>query len=102
MEHILAHFQEYLILGLIGALFFKETIIEYVNAKLGKEKEEKVPQWGQRLVQYANHDTTERLIELIEMEKQEHLDADVMRETMRDMNRTLLEIKEYGIKVRRD
>lgn len=101
MEHVIAHFQEYLIIALIGSLFFKETVTEFAEDKLGIKRKEKVPQWGERLVQYANHDTTDRLNELIEMEKQEHLNNDILRETMRDMNRTLLEIKEYGVPIRK-
>ncbi len=35
MEQFLSHFQEYLILGLLGALFFKESLLSFINARLG-------------------------------------------------------------------
>lgn len=103
MDFFASHFQETLIILLLLALFFKESLAEFINAKLGlSAKKEKVPQWGQRLVQYANHDTTERLDRLIEMEEKEHEAADQMRDTLRAIDSTLREFKEYGVKLRKD
>ena len=103
MDSLFAHFQEYLILGLVGALFFKETLTSYIRGVLGlSDKEEKVPEWGARLVQYANHDTTDKLNKLIAMEEKEHEAADQMRETMKDIGTTLKEFKEYGVKIRKE
>ncbi len=101
MEQVLAHFQEYLIIGLVLALFFKESLTSFINAKLGIGKE-KVPEWGKNLTRYANHDTTERLNRLIEMEEKEHILNDKIRETLRDIGSTLSELKEYGIKCRKE
>lgn len=103
MDSFINHFQEYLILALLGALFFKETLTSFIRAKLGlSEKDEEVPAWGARLTQYANHDVTEKLDRLISMEEKEHEAADGVRETLRGIDRTLGEFREYGIKVRKD
>jgi len=101
MENFLAHFQEYLILGLLGALFFKESLVEFVNAKLGIKKE-KVPEWGRNLTKYANHDTTERLNRLIEMEEKEHEGAQTMRDTLVKMSYVLENMERNGIKCRKE
>lgn len=87
MEHFINHFQEYLIIGLLGALFFKETLTHYIQSLLGIKKQEKTPEWGEKLTQYANHDTTERLEEI--------------KDSLGDVNRTLNEFREYGIKIRK-
>lgn len=102
MEEFINHFQEYLIMVLIGALFFKETLVSFVRARLGLQKEETTPAWGERLTQYANHDTTERLDRLIEMEEKEHHAADSMRELVKEGNGYLREMKEYGVRLRKD
>lgn len=102
LNHIAANFEEYLIVTLLVLLFFKESLVSYVNAKLGRE--DGTPSWGRkatdeinRLAEYANHDTTERLNKLIEMEEKESIERQEFRDSMRDMHRTLQEIKEYGI-----
>lgn len=95
MENFAEHFQEYLIIGLLLALFFKESLTEFVNAKLGIEgKEEKVPEWGATLTHYANHETTDRLVRLIDLNERAH-------EQLRNIDSTLNEFKEYGIKIRK-
>lgn len=101
MEEIFAHFQEYLIIGLVLALFFKESLTEFIRAKLGlKGDEEAVPEWGERLIQYANHDTTAKLDKLISMEEKEHEQADQVRQSLAGIDRTLGEFREYGVKIR--
>lgn len=100
MELLLEHFDRLLIIGLILALFFKESLTSFINAKLGVK--ERVPEWGARLVQYANHNTTDALNRLIDMEEKEHLNNDILRESIRTMNTTLLEFKEYGVKIRKE
>lgn len=103
MEQFLNHFQEYLILGLLLTLFFKEALADYIQGKLGLEKKkEKVPEWGKTLTQYANHDTTERL-ELVLSETRG------IKDTLRDHNKLderiivlLEEQKEYGVKIRKE
>lgn len=102
MDDFINHFQEYLILGLIGALFFKESLSEFIRAKLGLETEEEVPLWGQRLTQYANHDTTDKLDRLLAMEEKEHEQAEQLRRSLASIDRTLGEFREYGIKLRKD
>jgi len=103
MEHIFTHFEEYLIIALLLSLFFKEALVEFINAKLGiKKKEEKTPEWGEKLTQYANHDTTERLEKLLRMEESEHEKYDEFRKTLINIDKTLLEFKEYGIRVRKE
>lgn len=97
------HFQESLILALLLTLFFKESLTEFMNAKLGIiKKKEKVPEWGSRLIQYANHDTTEKLNEVIRGQ-------DSIKEAMYAHNKLderiivlLEEQKEYGVKIRRE
>jgi hypothetical protein len=114
MEHFINHFQEYLIIGLLGALFFKETITYYIQTLLGMEKEEDTPQWAQdtnmemaRLSEYTNHTTTAKLDTLIsmhtrhlEMEEREHEKFDQLSINLTNMGRDIKEIKEYGIKLR--
>lgn len=100
MDFFVEHFQQGLILALLLALFFKESLTAFINAKLGVK--ERVPGWGQRLVQYANHDTTERLNKLIEMEEKEHEQQDTTRDLIREGNGILREIKEYGVRIRKD
>jgi len=102
LTHIGQNFEEYLIVGLLVILFFKESLMSYINAKLGIK--DTVPEWGEkatselnRLAEYANHDTTERLNKLIEMEEKESVERQEFRDNMRDMNRTLQEIQKYGI-----
>lgn len=102
MEILIQHFDKTLILALLLALFFKETLSEFINAKLGLKKSEKVPEWGSRLVQYANHDTTAKLDKLIAMEEKEHESNDFLRETLKDLATSLREFKEYGIKCRKE
>ena len=103
MEEFFSHFQEYLIIGLVLALFFKESLAEFIRAKLGLgDAKESVPAWGQRLIQYANHDTTEKLDKLIAMEEKEHEHAEALRENIRGIDRTLGEFREYGIKIRKE
>lgn len=102
MDFFFAHFLEFIIIGLFLTLFFKESLAEFINAKLGIDSKEKVPAWGQRLVQYANHDTTERLDKLIAMEEKEHEQADAMRASLSGIDRTLAEFREYGVRMRKD
>lgn len=99
--HIANNFEQYIIVFLLGTLFFKESIMAFINTKLGRED---TPAWGKkatseinRLAEYANHDTTERLNRLIEMEEKETLERQELRDIMKDMNRTLQEIRQYGI-----
>lgn len=106
MEAFFDYWQEYLILILFGALFFKETLTSFVNAKLGIE--DKPPSWANKLSLYFNHDTTdhhkrthEKLDKLILMEEKQDEHADEMRDTMRGIDSSLKEIKEYGVKIRK-
>ena len=102
MDSFINHFQEYLILGLLGALFFKETLTVYVRGVLGLKDKENVPLWGQKLTQYANHETSAKLDKLIAMEEKEHEQADRVRESLRGIDHTLGEFREYGIRIRKD
>ena len=102
LNHIAINFEEYLIVFLLVTLFFKESLMSYVNMKLGRETD--TPEWGKkatteinRLAEYANHDTTERLNRLIEMEEKESMERQEFRDSIREVNRTLQEIQRYGI-----
>ena len=78
----------------------KDSSITEVIRKNGTTNGEKVPEWAAKLIQYTNHETTDRLNRLIAMEEREHEQADQMREVMRDILRTLQEFREYGIPCR--
>ena len=80
-----------------GVLFFQ--LVDRGLLKIGKNMS-----LGSRmdsLTQYANHETTKRLDDLIAMEKKEHEEYDQMREIMREVHAMLKEFKEYGIKLRK-
>ena len=105
LHHIATNFNEYLIVFLLVVLFFKESLMTIIHSKLGTTP--KTPNWGieatekiNRLAGYTNHDTTERLEKLIRMEETEHQSMQEFRESIKDMARTLNEIKEYGIPCR--
>ena len=104
LTHIGENFEEYLIVSLLVTLFFKESLLAFINAKLGREN---TPEWGKkatadinRLAEYANHDTTERLERLLEMGEKHQMNATETRDSLRDIGRTLSEIKTYGIPCR--
>lgn len=104
LHSIESNFHEYLIVVLIAVLFFKESIVAFINSKLGRESS---PEWSKktnekidRLTQYANHDTTAKLDELIEMEKVSAQNDKEVRDLLKDIGRSLEEIKTYGIKCR--
>lgn len=89
METFIAeHFLESMVLVLLGALFFKETLSSFVNAKLGVK--EKTPEWASRLQGYFNHDTTSH-------HNETHKKLDEVKDGVLEGNRLLREIKEYGI-----
>lgn len=101
LTHIAENFEQYLIVGLLVVLFFKESLMSYINSKLGLSD---APEWGKkatdeiaRLSEYTNHETTERLNRLIEMELEEAKERQELRDSMRDINRTLQEIQKYGL-----
>jgi hypothetical protein len=108
ISHIFENFNQYLIVGLLIVLFFKESLMAFIRVKLGRaETVDDAPEWGKkatseinRLAEYANHDTTERLNLLIEMEKAEHENSKETRDILKDIGRTLSEMKEYGIPCR--
>lgn len=91
MEFIFNHFLEFAIVGLFLALFFKESLASFINAKLGVE--EKIPAWAQQLQLYFNHDTTKH-------HEKTHDKLDKLHSVIEDTNRVLKEIKEYGITCR--
>lgn len=105
LDHIFQNFNEYLIVLLLVVLFFKESVMSFVSTKFGFK--EKPPKWGEdatkeinRLAEYANHDTTDRLNTLIAMEEKEHEAAQETRDHLMSISRTLSEIKEYGLPCR--
>lgn len=105
LHHIGENFNQYLIVLLLIVLFFKESLMSIIHSKLGTTP--KIPTWGveatekiNRLTEYANHDTTERLEKLIKMEESEHQSMQEFHDSIKDMARTLNEIKEYGIPCR--
>lgn len=113
-QHIFENFYQYLIIGLFITLFFKESMVSFINAKLGIK--DKAPDWSnkiqnemERLSEYTNHDTTTKLDVLIamhekhlRMEEEEHTKFEQLRESLMGLSRDMREIKEYGIKIRKD
>ena len=88
MEFFFTNFLEFAIVALFLALFFKESLASFINAKLGVE--EKTPEWAKSLQLYFNHDTTSH-------HNETHQKLDELKEISRETNRTLSEIKTYGI-----
>lgn len=94
------HFDKFLIIGLLLSLFFKESIAAYINRILGVN--EKVPDWGKRLVQYGNHDVTEHFREI---KKGQDAITDLMREHNKLDERVIAILEEqmkYGVKCRKE
>jgi len=88
---LIEHFDKFLVLGLLLALFFKESLTEFINTKLGiNVGEERVPDWASKLQLYFNHDTTSH-------HDRTHEKLDKLQELTTETNRTLKEIKEYGL-----
>ena len=114
IQHIFENFYQYLIIGLFITLFFKESMLSFINAKLGIK--DRVPEWSnkmhaemERLSEYTNHSTTTKLDTLLvmherylKMEEEEHVKFEQLRESLLGLSRDLREIKEYGIKIRKD
>lgn len=105
LTHIANNFNEYLIVSLLVVLFFKESLMAFINSKLGREND--TPAWGKkatadinRLAQYANHDTTERLERIIDLNNEHQRYTLETRDSLKDISRTLAEIKTYGIPCR--
>lgn len=80
-----------LVLG--GMLYLLMAHLGIAPAPWKEEEEEKVPLWAQNLQQYFNHDTTKQ-------HQETHKKLDNVKDELKDVNRTLSEIKEYGIKCR--
>ena len=86
-------FMEWLIIGLIGLLFFKEQMFDWLGNKFGineGEDPELTPEWAKRLIQYANHDTTK-------MHEKTHDKLDKIEDTMKEVSWTLKDIRDNGI-----
>lgn len=83
-----------------GILFIQ--MLDKGLIRIGKNQAEKVPEWGRKLTQYANHDTTERLDRLIEMEEKEHESAQVTRDTLVKMTLILEGMERNGLKCRKE
>lgn len=81
-------FHEALIFLLIGLLFFKEQILKYIGMA-GDD----TPEWAERLIQYANHDTTK-------MHEKTHSVLERVEDKQELIVTLIKEMKEYGIKVR--
>ena len=110
-------FLEILIVGLIGLLFFKETMLDWVSRKLGFKAEEKLtlepmlspPSWANVLIEnqvklatHFNEETTEELKKI--SEGQDGI-LDLMREHNKLDERviTMLEnFDKYGIPCRNE
>ena len=55
-----------------------------------------------RLSSYYNHDTTEKLERLIQMEEKEHEANDNLRSTLKDISNALSNLDKYGVHCRKD
>lgn len=90
-------FLEWLILVLIGLLFFKEQAVAWISSKLGLKNGNGAATSGQveTLASYYNHDITSRLEKLVEAS--ENIARGVER--IQDKHG---EWDKYGIKVRCD
>jgi len=88
-------FLEYLIILLVGLLFFKEEIIPWIKGKLGFQKSEPNATSSQleNLAEYVNHRQTEIL------EAQTRILGEV-KEGVSDIKRKHDEWERYGIPVR--
>lgn len=90
-------------LGALGVIIFFQLVQNgLLNIKIGGNKKETPPEWAQRLIQYANHDTTDRYKEIKEAQEK-------MLELMREHNKLdervisiLEEQAKYGVKCRQD
>lgn len=100
------NFPELLILILLGLLFFKEQMVEWIGSKFGISKDSSIdaPEWAQRLMQnqdnllqYGNHDVTERYenidakLDTIHTTLQRHNDVEL------DTSKKVDEILKYGV-----
>ena len=86
-------FLEWLVLFMIGLLFFKEQLLSWAGSKLGfsgEEEDEVTPEWAKRLIQYANHDTTK-------MHEKTHDKLEKIEDTMKEVSWTLKDIRDNGI-----
>lgn len=86
-------FMEWLIIGLIGLLFFKEQMFDWLGNKFGineGEDPELTPEWAKSLIQYVNHDTTK-------MHEKTHEKLEKIEDTMKEVSWTLKDIRDNGI-----
>lgn len=93
-------FLQWLVVGLLGALFFKEEMKGYISSKLGKDPETPAMKTD-RLARYYNHDLTDKLDQILKAEEEEHMANDRTREVLASVDSLLREFKEYGIKIRK-
>lgn len=95
-------FTQSLTLLLIGLLFFKETVLDWISAKFGfDEKDEEIPSWASNLNYHFNHETTEQNKEQIDLLK-EIRDGQKKQCDKIDKTIVLLENQDkYGVKIRR-
>lgn len=82
-----------IILAVILAVIFWEPIAQRMGWQ--EKKEEKTPDWAGILIQHFNHDTTDNQTKI-----ESHLQ--IMHEKQDKVVQLLGEIKEYGIKCRKD
>lgn len=86
-------FLELLVFILIGLLFFKEQIMSWLGARFsGKNgedahEEEVTPLWADRLIQYANHDTTK-------MHEKTHEKLDKFADIMKELTWVIKEMRD--------
>ena len=81
-----------------GVLFFQ--LIDRGYLKIGKT--DSFSAKIDKLAQYANHDTTERLDRLIAMEEKEHEAAQITRDTLLRISLTLESLERSGVKCRKE
>jgi len=99
-------FPQILILLLLGLLFFKEQMVGWIGSRFGAEEKDlkDAPEWARRLIQnqdsllqYGNHDVTERYdnidakLDTIHTTLQKHNDVEL------DTSKKVDEILKYGV-----
>lgn len=100
------NFPELLILILLGLLFFKEQMVGWIGDKFGMTKDTDIdaPDWARRLIQnqdsllqYGNHDVTERYDNIDAKLDTIHTTLQKHNEVELDSSKKIDEILKYGV-----
>lgn len=95
------NFLELLILIMLALLFVRETATSFFRKLFNLEKEEDVPAWGERLIQYANHDTTAHIAGIQKSMDELKNFQSIGNITLTEIKNNLENIDKYGVKMRK-